>query len=157
MILTTRGIANSALSAYENARKIPNLVTAAKIARALGVSIERLYYGDENEVFVNAAPDVGRRIVHCVYLLWELGVIYYYEDIKPVDFYTDPFEDADRNGIYLQVVKYPASIKRLMNSLNEYRSRISTFAEPERYLEMLLSSVAVEINEEIAQEKRILK
>ena len=68
-------ISNSTLSAYENSKKIPNLITIAKIAKALGVSIERLYYGDENISFINTVPDEGRKIVNCVYVLWEMRVI----------------------------------------------------------------------------------
>ena len=56
------GISNTTLSSYENSKKIPNLTTVAKIARALGVSIERLYYGDEDTLFVKD-PDVGKRVV----------------------------------------------------------------------------------------------
>ena len=74
-------ISNSTLSAYENSKKIPNLITIAKIAKALGVSIERLYYGDENISFVNSVPDEGRKIVNCVYVLWDLKVISYYENL----------------------------------------------------------------------------
>ena len=72
------GISNTTLSAYENSKKIPNLTTVAKISRSLGVSIERLYYG-EKAVQVNDEPDEGKRIVNAVYTLWSLGVISYYE------------------------------------------------------------------------------
>ena len=37
--------------------------------------------------------------------------------------------------------------------MNEYRSRENTYAEPEKYLEILLSSVATEINHEIEKDK----
>ena len=46
-------MSSSTLSAYENSKKTPNLITIAKIAKALGVSIERLYYGDDSIAFVN--------------------------------------------------------------------------------------------------------
>ena len=42
------------------------------------------------------------------------------------------------------------SIRRLINSLNEYRDKRDTYPEPEKYLEFLLSSVANEINKSIA-------
>ena len=54
---------NTTLSAYENSRKIPNLTTIAKIAKQLNVSIERLYYGDENSAFINSEPNEGKKIV----------------------------------------------------------------------------------------------
>ena len=55
------GFSNTTLSAYENGRKLPNLITIAKIAKQLNVSIERLYYGDENSAFIISAPDEGKK------------------------------------------------------------------------------------------------
>ena len=146
-------ISNSTLSAYENSKKIPNLITIAKIAKALGVSIERLYYGDENISFVNSVPDEGRKIVNCVYVLWDLKVISYYENLMShgIDAYS--MGRDEKHGIYLFIVKHAMSIRRLINSLNEYRDKKNTYPEPEKYLEMILSSVANEINKEIEYEK----
>ena len=143
---------NSTLSAYENSKKTPNLITIAKISKALGVSIERLYYGDENISFINAAPDAGRKIVNCIFVLWSLGVIQYRE------FFTGPMgydypEREKRNGFFLEIERYPSSIKRLVVSLNEFQRNIETYDEPEKYIEMLLSSVATEINKEIDDRK----
>ena len=148
-------ISNSTLSAYENSKKIPNLITIAKIAKALGVSIERLFYGDENISFVNAAPDVGRKIVNCVYVLWKLGVIYYYENFVSSGMIMRFSDKGEQNGFFLEIVRHQMSIRRLINSLNEYRSNENTYKEPEKYLEMLLSSVATEINHEIEKDKRV--
>lgn len=146
-------MSNSTLSAYENSKKIPNLITIAKIAKALGVSIERLYYGDENIAFVNAVPDEGRKIVNCIYVLWSLGIVHYYENLMSSGMSMGYPEEPGRNGFFLDIVRRPMSIRRLINSLNEYRSRENTYAEPEKYLEILLSSVATEINHEIEAEK----
>ena len=146
-------ISNSTLSAYENSKKIPNLITIAKIAKALGVSIERLYYGDENISFVNTVPDEGRKIVNCVYVLWDLGVIHYFENFMSPGMSMGYPGEGERNGFFLDIARHPMSIRRLINSLNEYRSRENTYAEPEKYLEILLSSVATEINNEIEKDK----
>ena len=146
-------ISNSTLSAYENSKKIPNLITIAKIAKALGVSIERLYYGDENISFVNTVPDEGRKIVNCVYVLWDLGVIHYFENFMSPGMPMGYPGEGERNGFFLDIARHPMSIRRLINSLNEYRSRENTYAEPEKYLEILLSSVATEINHEIEKDK----
>ena len=146
-------ISNSTLSAYENSKKIPNLITIAKIAKALGVSIERLYYGDENISFVNSVPDEGRKIVNCVYVLWDLGVIHYFENFMSPGMSMGYPGEGERNGFFLDIARHPMSIRRLINSLNEYRCRENTYAEPEKYLEILLSSVATEINHEIEKNK----
>ncbi|MCR5518628.1 MAG: helix-turn-helix domain-containing protein [Lachnospiraceae bacterium] len=145
-------ISNSTLSAYENSKKTPNLITIAKIAKALGVSIERLYYGDENISFINAVTDDGRKIVNCIHVLWNLGVINNYDDFNTLGISMKYPDCADKNNYSLDISKYPISISRLIKSLNEYRSRESTYEEPEKYLEMQLQSVATEINNEIEAE-----
>lgn len=148
------GFSNTTLSAYENSRKIPNLATIAKIAKELGVSIERLYYGDENSSFITSEADEGRKIVNSVYFLWKSHVIYYYENYIPGMYpATYSQDDTDRAGLYLQLVKYSTPIKRLINSLNEYSRNEKTYTDPDKYLEMLFASVAAEINNEIEQEK----
>ena len=67
------GFSNTTLSSYENSKKIPGLVTIATIAQNLGVSIERLYYGDENNAFINSVSDDGRKIVNSVFCYGKNG------------------------------------------------------------------------------------
>ena len=150
------GFSNTILSQYENGKKTPNLVTTAKIAKALKVSIDRLYYGDENNAFINAESDEGRKIVNSIYLLWSKGVISYFENYSygynPM--MTMAAEFADENeihkvGIFLNVREHHAPIRRLINTLNEFRERKDTYPDPDAYLEMLFASVAAEINKEI--------
>lgn len=146
-------ISGSTLSAYERSTKIPNLITIAKIAHALGVSIERLYYGDDSKAFINQASDEGRKIVNCFYYLWKQGVVYYYED-RHSDFVINNRNSSREDvKINLYIVKYQSPVRRLINGLNEYRDQIETYDDPDKYLEMLLSSVANEINQMIASEK----
>lgn len=144
---------NTILSQYENGKKTPNLVTTAKIAKALKVSIDRLYYGDENNAFINAEADVGRKIVNSIYLLWSQGVISYFENYKygynsvPSDFLNE--DEIKRVGIFLNVREHSTPIRRLINTLNEFSERKDTYPDPDAYLEMLFASVASEINNEI--------
>lgn len=148
------GFSNTTLSAYENRRKIPNLTTIAKIAKALDVTIERLYYGDEDTSFINSEPDIGKKVVNSVYFLWSEGIVSYYERFSYG--YNSMMEGDSNvsNGVFLYVHKYYSQIKRLISSLNEFKERTSTYAEPENYLKILLASVAKEINDEIAKEKK---
>lgn len=144
-------IANTVISAYENNRKTPGRDTIAIIAQKLGVSIDKLCYGDESEAFINEAPDEGRKIVNCVYTLWKLDVIYYYERFS---YGGVPFMAIDDiSGTYLVVKEYSSQIKRLINSLNDFAQKKNTFPEPEKYLEFILSSVANEINDIISEKK----
>ena len=144
-------IVNTVISAYENKKKQPGLNTIVKIAKALDVSIDKLCYGDESISFINSAPDEGRKIVNCIYTLWELGVINYYENFLYSGIPTE-FGDDEKRGTYLYIIKYDQEIKRLINSLREFSQRKETFPDPDMYLENILSSVANEINNQIAKE-----
>lgn len=144
------GMSNTMISEYERGNKIPNLVTTAKIASALNVSIDRLYYGDENNTFISSAPDEGRKIVNAVYLLWEKGVVWYHENMH----YGMPPMMDENNGFFLFVSKYQEQIKRLISNLNDYKDKKDTFPDPRAYLEMVLSSVARDINRVIEAEEQ---
>ena len=145
------GVANTVISAYENNGKTPGLSTIVKIAINLGVSIDQLCFGDESESFITATPDEGRKVVNCIYALWELDVIRYYENFSiGGSCYGD---GNDRNGLYLLIPEYGEQIKRLINSLNEFKQKKDTFPNPEMYLENILSSVSKEINLLIEKKK----
>ena len=138
------GISPSTLSAYENSKKYPNVNTLGRIAVSLGVSIDRLYYGDENEAFITSAPDIGRRVVNCVYYLWSQGIISLYEYY----IYTQPPIMSQKPlGISLYIHKYGEQIKRLINLLDEYKQNLRTYNDPKQHLESIKSSVANAINE----------
>ncbi|MBP3816967.1 MAG: helix-turn-helix transcriptional regulator [Butyrivibrio sp.] len=143
------GMSNTMISEYERGNKIPNLVTTAKIASALKVSIDRLYYGDENNAFITTVDDDGRKIVNAVYLLWDKGVVWYHENLR----YSVPPSMDDNNGYFLFISQFPEQIKRLIASLNDYKAKKDTFPDPEAYLEMILSSVASDINKEIEKQE----
>lgn len=150
------GFSNTTLSSYENGRREPNLHTIAIIAKQLGVSIERLYYGDEDKSFIMAEPDEGKRVVNAIYYLWQLGLVSYYENYYQG--YEDAYpskKDKKPTGIYLYIQKYTMPIKRLLSSLNEFKQNETTYPDPEQYLEMLFSSVANEINDQLKREKEI--
>ncbi|MBP5354159.1 MAG: helix-turn-helix transcriptional regulator [Lachnospiraceae bacterium] len=146
------GIANTTLSAYENSKKIPNLTTVAKIARSMGVSIESLYYGESASMSSGFEADEGKRVVNSVYALWNMGVISYYES------YTAGvmihYDQKDAVGTMLVLNRFKTQIRRLIGLLDEYKIRKNTYPDPEKYLEMVLASVAAEINEEILREAR---
>lgn len=149
------GFSNTILSQYENGKKVPNLITTAKIAKALDVSIDRLYYGDENNAFINSESDDGRKIVNSIYLLWSKGVINYYENyVYGPRAYEEMLghHNSERAGVFLYLIEYEAPIKRLILSLNEFKQKEGTYSDPDGYLEMLFNSVAAEINSEMKKD-----
>lgn len=146
------GFSNTTLSAYENSRKIPNLETIACIAKQLNVSIERLYYGDENNSFIKSESDDGKKIVNSLYLLWNLGVIDYYPS-NMTGLYLGEVDQS--KGYFLYIRNYIEPVKRFINSLNEFKQKKETYSDPEKYLDMLKNSVAIEINNQINNNKKV--
>ena len=145
------GFSNTTLSQYENHKKTPNVTTLAKIAKALGVSIDRLYYGDEDKAFITSEPDVGMRIVNAIYLLWQEGVISSGEDFFAVGF-IQAGEHESSELLFLH--KYQSQINRLIRSLEEFNRNKGTYEDPEKYIEILLASVAKDINDNYEGNKR---
>ena len=148
------GFSNTAISNYETGRKIPSLTSIARIAKELEVSIDRLYYGNENETFITAENNKGRKIVNAIYYLWSVNVV------------SIPIENNGNNQIYehlspfyLFLSEYASQIHRLISSLDDFKQRYDTYNEPERYLEIILSSVANEINnvDSLKEKKENLK
>lgn len=126
------GFSNTTLSAYENGKKIPSLATISKIAKELNVSIERLYYGDENNAFINSEVDIGKKVVNSIYFLWESGVISYFENYEQR--YNYEYDERVKpRGIYLYLRKYDAPIKRFLKELDEFQNKRETYTEPEAF------------------------
>ena len=138
-------ISNTTISAYEHSVKTPNLITVAKMAQGLEVSIDRLFYGDENSRFITSAENKGRKIVNCIYVLWDLGILF---------FKGSSLDVGKESGATMCFSPIANSIRRLLHSLNDYRQLKSTYSAPDKYLEMLLSSVANEINAIIEEEEK---
>ncbi len=137
-------VTNTAISSYEHSDKTPNLATSAKLAKALDISIDQLVYGGDVSIAASEEKK-GRTIVNCIYVLWKNGIIY---SIR------DELEVGEGSGVTMRYSDKASSIKRLLKNLNEYRANINTYPEPEKYLEMILSSVANEIDDIYEKEER---
>lgn len=143
-------ISQTQLSDYENGNKLPGLLSIAKIAQALGKSIDELCYGDASVSIITTAPDKGRLIVNCVYQLWKHGVLGQHI----------PTEDEERYTmrLYIRPVadlrKYSRPVKRLLEVLDDYSDKEYTFSNPELYLEQVLDSVSSEINPDRRNRKK---
>ena len=141
-------IKNTTISLYENSKKEPNLSTIAKIASALGVSIDRLYYGDSNKSFMPEETNEARRIVNAIYHLWKSKYILFEEGR-----YANVAEIYDhgttsQTGLFLHIVNHAFIIKRLLLQLSDFEQTKSTYPNPEEQLEAILSSAAKAIEQE---------
>ena len=144
------GFSNTTLSQYENHKKTPNVTTLAKIAKALGVSIDRLYYGDEDNSFITAEPDVGRRIVNAIYMLWSEHIIETTEELWVAPSFS---QGNEVGGSLLFVRRFSPQIFRLIDALDDFENTKGTYPDPDIYIEQILASVANEINAEIESHK----
>lgn len=137
-------ISQTQLCDYENDNKTPGLYTIAKIAQALGKSIDELYYGDASVSFITSAPDKGSVIVNCFVALWEQGVINATES-----------KNGSKSGYEgIKLSDHFNGIKRLMDNLYEFGLRRDTYSDPDGYLKYVKQSVASEINQEEERRKR---
>ena len=130
------GISSTAISAYENDKKRPGLDTLARVANALDVSIDMLYYGDESRAFIGKSGSKGELVVNCFYELWKAGI---------VDSDSLKVDNAHWKAINL-CYDHARTIKRLIETLIEFESRKGTYSSPDVYLEQVFDSVANEID-----------
>ena len=136
------GIQNTTISAFENGKRIPSLQNLALIAKALGVSIDELYFGNSDVSFIESAPNKGKKIANCIYELLIEQVIHDYEQTQ-------------RGLSALVLNKYQPQVLRLVKNLNEFIAKRATYSNPDAFCEQIIESVANEINDaEKAERKR---
>lgn len=137
-------ISTTQLSAYENGKQLPGLVTIAEIASALGASIDELCYGDSSESFIRSSSSEGMAIVNSLAKLYLSGLI---SDLERIN--NDPYDSTYHNA-YLKLSICETQIERLLDLLYDYTRKYDTFDDPEAYYSQFMKSVAKEIDSELA-------
>ena len=137
------GISTSQISGYENGKKTPGLISLARIAVALGTSIDYLVFGSDAERPITTASDEEEVIVNCLAELHKLGVVERKEKYFPG---TSAHDD-------LFVAGHRMAIIRLLEALDEFELTRETFPDPKAYLESIKASVANEMRAERKEEK----
>ena len=125
-------ISTSQLSTYENGKQMVGLVTLAKIATALGTSIDRLYFGAPSEAFLNETEDFGEMVVNCFKKLRELGVV------------TSVAGDYKRGQASIGKCSY--ELNRMFDSLRDFEYNRRFYPDENAYLSQLYKSVANQID-----------
>ena len=129
------GISTSQLSSYENGKQMIGLSTLAKIASALGTSIDRLYFGAPSEAFLNQTENFGETVVNCFKKLYELGVV-------------DSVSHFERGiGDSACVKKCGYELARMFTTLREFSYHKEYYPDKEAFLDQLYKSISNEINE----------
>ena len=127
-------ISPASLSSYEHDRQMPSLPTLAKIAKALNVTIDCLYYGSKSESIVTEASSQGEAIVNCLSYLWNHNII------------ATPDKGSGRELRVIPGWMMP-SFSRLLNTLDDYVKSKETFSDSTAFVRQLQGSVAREIDE----------
>lgn len=135
------GISTSQLSAYENGRQMVGLVSLAKIAVALGTSIDRLYFGRSSEAFINQSDDFGETVVNCFRKLEELGVV------------SDVSYTFGSNETSARLESCGPELSRLFSSLQDFNFHKKYYSDETMVLEQIYKSVANEINANVHRSK----
>lgn len=131
------------ISGYENG-KTPSLTNLARISQALEVTLDRLYFGDESESFINTASDDGHIIVNCLAQLYSHKVIRDFVFLDPGK-YSQYFNDP-LYPYMLPVYCHQTAIRRLLMNFDEVERNINTFEDPREYIRQIKDSVANEIS-----------
>ena len=131
------GVTETEISYYETGKRVPTLPNIAKIAHALGATIDYLYFGDGSNSFIENAPNYGMKIVNCITELRREGV-------------TGAVirEKVSYNTTCTSIIleKEEDAIERLVESLDNFERNRETYPDPDSFLEQLKQSVANEIN-----------
>jgi len=138
--LTQREVAESThisisqLSAYENGKQMPGLITLANLAITLGTSIDRLYFGNASEAFLNETTDLGMTVVNCFLKLRELGVV------NRIGYSTGS------GGGTATLLTCSYELYRMFSALDEYEHRKDYYPDGDAYLSQIYRATANEIN-----------
>ena len=135
-------IKKSAIIAYEDGKRIPSLQNLANIAQALEVSIDELYFGDDSVSFIEKAPNVGAKIINCMYELVKERVLC----VNEYSFTT--------RITTLRIPQYTQQIVDLVDGLEIFFNKIDTYPDPDGFIRQFKDSAAKEINDMIKDGKK---
>ena len=117
------GISTSQLSRYENGYKTPNIVTLAAIAKALGKSIDDLYFGPSSDRPISTAGSEEELVVNCFAALVNLGVV----RLEP-QFNRDGCSLPDPR---LAFGKYQSVLQKLCTMLEDFAETSKDYDDPD--------------------------
>ena len=137
------GISTTQISAYENGKKSIGLQTLAKIASALGTSIDYIYFGPSEMKPISTAANKGELIVNCISSLFDEGVIasLYREDIN--DFVPMGIGHYYRIGFneYLDI------LDDMVLKLDDFEKNKNNYPDPDGFKKQILASAVKQIND----------
>lgn len=135
-------IQTSQLSAYENGKRTPNIDTLARIAKALEVSIDELYYGGSSSSQPGALLSEGHLIARAMSDLYNNGVLGRVVcGAETHDAYGETFRFN-----CITISGHLKAVDRLLKLLADLKNNRDTYSDPENRLNEICESVAKEID-----------
>lgn len=136
------GISTTQISAYENGKKTLGLQTLVKIASALGLTLDELYYGSSSTKPISSSFDKGELIVNCIYALYEQGVVCALIRQKANEYVGLGAEFYYRIGF----MNYVDILDDLVQKLNDFQKNKDNYPDPDSFKKQLLAAAAKQIN-----------
>ncbi len=140
-VASASGIQNTVISAFENGKKVPGLITLIKLSEAMKVSLDELVFGTPADRIITTDEE-AEVIVRCVYELWKRNMI-----SKPYDIINNEYFSTVSYGL----VRFGCAfaIDRLLQQLKDHKDNESTYSMPEEHIKQILESSANEIKRSI--------
>lgn len=144
------GISTTQISTYENGKKGVGIHVLAKIAPALGLSLDELYYGTADHRPISTATNVGELIVNCIFALYEQGVICSLCHVRENEFVGIGLEYTYKIGFDA----FADVLNDLVLKLSDFDENQDNYPEPENFKKQLLAAAAKRINTEIKTQQK---
>ena len=129
------------LSAYENGKKSIGLQVVARIASALNMTIDELYYGPESMHPITKSTSKGELIVNCVVALFDERVIYP-SYIQGNDIFGGCY-NADYSSIFSN---YSDILTDMVDKLYDLEQQQDDYEDPNNIREQIIAAAAKKIN-----------
>ena len=143
-------VSSSQLSAFENGKKTPGLITIANIAEGLSATIDEVYYGPFSRRPIATSKNEVELAVNCFAALVELGM--FRIERSPCDTVGNS-EGQSR----LIVWKNEAQFKELFNALEDFKVKSPDYSDPETVKRNILGAAAKRLERKTAKKKRSQK
>ena len=136
-------ISTTQISAYENGKKNIGLQTIAKIAKALNVTIDFIYYGSPETRPISSATNKGELIVNCISALFDQCVVRPLVHQKENEYVNMGDETYYKIGFE----KYVYILDDLVSKLEDFEMNKKNYPDPDSFRGQLLASAAKQIND----------
>jgi len=135
------GISTTQLSAYENGKKNIGLYSISRISVATGVTMDEIYFGDNELKPIHQACNEGELVANCISVLVEKKILSSYSVEM---FYPQNVEGFPPNIAFF--CNHYQIINDLILKLLDFEDNKNTYPDPLGFKKQIISSAASRIN-----------